>query len=310
MCQSFRVIALKILFFAMSGPAFAQIDLGGNWVNNYLHEDALERNPGPGPADYLGLPLNDEGRAVALSYDPAARVGTPLIQCSLYTPYYLLLGPFGVRIWAEYDEVTGQLAAWKIGGWLDRATMTIWMDERPRPPKGALHTEAGFTTGVWTGETLTTYTTHFKEGLLRRNGAPSSDLATLTQHITRHGDLLTITARLEDPVYLTQPHVVSRVWQLDANNGQRVLGSAPLTIGNSCEPFSEMGEHPPRGFVPHYLPGKNPWVNEVSEKFHIPVEAVMGHTETLYPEYRKKLKATYTLPENCKSSCVMTINTR
>ncbi len=42
------------------------------------------------------------------------------------------------------------------------------------------------------------------------------------------------------------------------------------------------------GEVPHYLPEKNPFVGEMTEKFGVPREAVLGFPETLYPEYRKK----------------------
>ena len=32
----------------------------------------------------------------------------------------------------------------------------------------------------------------------------------------RHGDTLTITVLIDDPVYLTEPFVLSRSWKLDA----------------------------------------------------------------------------------------------
>ena len=54
---------------------------------------------------------------------------------------------------------------------------------------------------------------------------------------------------------------------------------------------------------PHYLPGKNPSVNDVTRMYHIPVEAVMGGADTIYPEYRKKIKATYVRPETCTRDC-------
>ncbi|MBI4263679.1 MAG: hypothetical protein HY657_04845 [Acidobacteria bacterium] len=37
----------------------AQVDLAGEWANR-VHEDQLERAPGPEIGDYLGLPINDE----------------------------------------------------------------------------------------------------------------------------------------------------------------------------------------------------------------------------------------------------------
>ena len=51
------------------------------------------------------------------------------------------------------------------------------------------------------------------------------------------------------------------------------------------------------GEVKRYLPGENPNINEMTEMWGIPVEAVMGGAETMYPEYRKKLKDTYKRPE-------------
>jgi hypothetical protein len=41
--------------------------------------------------------------------------------------------------------------------------------------------------------------------------------------------------------------------------------------------------------VPHYLPEKNPFVDEMTVKYQVPRQAALGFPETLYPEYRKKL---------------------
>ena len=48
----------------------------------------------------------------------------------------------------------------------------------------------------------------------------------------------------------------------------------------------------PGASVPHYLPEKNPFVDELTKKYGVPRDAVIGMPETLYPEYRKKLRAT------------------
>jgi hypothetical protein len=276
-------------------PARAQVDLSGSWANK-SHEDWMERWPGPDPVDYLGLPLNDDARAKALAYDYSSRLGEAENQCGYYTPFYIVLGPFGLKIWSESDPTTGNVVAWKLGGWIDRDLTTIWMDGRPHPPANAFHSYSGFTTGVWEGDTLTTYTTHIREGILRRNGVPSSDRATMTQHIVRHGELLTITARFEDPVYLTEPQVVSRVWHLDPHANYPATASA-------CEPISEVPRLESSGVVPHFLPGKNPFVNELTQMYHIPLEAVLGHAETMYPEYRKTLQSTYQRPALCARYC-------
>src|SRR5688572_4858587 len=52
-------------------PSLAQVDLSGQW-QQLGHMDSRARGPGPDLADYLGIPLSDEGRAVALSYSYSA----------------------------------------------------------------------------------------------------------------------------------------------------------------------------------------------------------------------------------------------
>ena len=54
-----------------------------------------------------------------------------------------------------------------------------------------------------------------KAGYIHRNGVPSSDRATSPNTCMRHEDTLTITAIIDDPVYLTEPFVLSRSWKLD-----------------------------------------------------------------------------------------------
>ena len=139
-------------------------------------------------------------------------------------------------------------------------------------------------------------TTHIKEGYLRRNGVPSSAQASVTMHISRHGNTLTITAIIEAPVYLTARHVLSRSWQLDPTSN---LAPVPAP----CVPEAELPGLQGDGDVPHYLPGKNPFVEDVTKMYNIPVEAVLGGAETMYPEYRKKLKDKYVPPPICSRYC-------
>ena len=140
------------------------------------------------------------------------------------------------------------------------------------------------------------YTTHVKAGYLRRNGVPSSDETTVTLHIVRHADILTIFAIIEDPIYLTEPYFISRNWQLDPKT-QIPPTPAP------CMPEAEVARLNGQGAVPHILPGRNPFVDEVTKMYHIPVEAVMGGAETMYPEYRRKLRDEYVAPEKCVRYC-------
>ena len=287
-------VFVAALFASITTPAFAQIDLSGNWASRQ-HEDWQDRGPGPEVVDYLGLPINDEARARSLSYSTSA-LSLPERQCLYYPPHYVVIGPQPIKIWSETDPVTGRVVAWKISAAVDRAILTIWMDGRPHPSDDAVHPFAGFTTGVWEGDTLTTYTTHVKAGYIRRNGVPSSDQVTVSEHISRHGETLTITAIIEDPIYLTEPHIISRSWQLDP--------TANLSpVAAPCVPEAEVPGLKGDGFVPHYLPGKNPFVDDVTKMYNIPVEAVLGGADTMYPEYRKKLKDKYVAPTMCVRYC-------
>jgi hypothetical protein len=275
-------------------PAFAQVDLAGMWPSP-IHQDWMERDPGSNPVDYLSIPLNDAGREKALLYD-YSQMSQQAHQCSLYTPFYIVLAQAGIKIWPETDPVAGnKIIAWKLSGF-NFDVITIWMDGRPHPSKTAFHPYAGFTTGVWTGNTLVAHTTHMKAGFVRRNGAPSSDQATMDQYIVRHGDLLTITTMIEDPVYLTQPYVISKSFRFDPYASVR-------TTEGACEPIPEVPALEVSGVVPHYLPGKNPFVDELPQFYNIPVEAVLGGAETMYPEYRKKLKDAYVRPDKCVRYC-------
>jgi len=282
------LLALILGVVAVS-PAFAQVELSGSWAarNN---EDAMERGAGPYAVDYTGLPLNDEGRARALSYS-ASQMFMIERQCALWSPFYFVLGPFGLKIWNETDPINGETVAWKIGAWEDRFETTIWMDGRPHPSESAVHGLGGFTTGEWVGNMLVATTTHLKPGAIRRNGAPSSDRATMTTYFMRNENLMTVLAVLDDPVYLSEPLLVSKNFE---------LGSTPISpIGPPCVPGYEGGGES----VPHHLPGENAAVDELTTLYGIPRDAVLGGAQTMYPEYRERLRQSFVRPEKCVRNC-------
>ena len=274
-------------------PASAQIDLTGSWRTR-MHEDFFERGPGSDLADFTGLPLTDEGRAKGLKYDPTD-FAIRERQCLLFSPWAIVYQPLDMRMWAESDA-DGRIIAWKMSGNVLKDVVTIWMDGRPHPSENAFHPFSGFTTGRWEGDTLTARTTHLKTTELRRGtGIPASDQATITAHITRHDDLLTLMTIEEDPFYLSEPHVITRVFQLEPRQN--------FPLWNVCMAQTEIPRLEDSGIVPHHLPGENPQEFFLSKTYNIPQDAAMGHAETLYPEYRKKLKATYTAPAQCTRYC-------
>jgi hypothetical protein len=292
-CTSTTLAMVLVGLLGRVPGAWAQVDLAGSWAAR-MHEEWGDRWHGPDAVDFTGMPLNADGRAKALSYS-SSMLAMVERQCLQYAPFYIVYGPQNLQVWAEDEPVTGRLVAWHISGAGDRQPRTIWMDGRPHPPAHALHPAAGFSTGVWEGNTLTVTTTHMKASPMRRNGVPASDVTTTVEHFTRHGDLLAVTAVITDPVYLTEPQVISRTWQLD-----------PVLVQNrkatACWPAVEVERLTVPGAVPHYLPGQNPYLHEWSARYHIPLEAALGGAATLYPEYRHQLRA-YTPPARCLRYC-------
>jgi hypothetical protein len=277
-----RRITLTVLVLAASLllgviPAHAQVDFSGMWATRH-HEDQEERSAGSQLGDYLGHPINEAGRLRADSWD-AALYGLPEWQCRPHSLPHMWRSVHPVRIYKDVNPVTGDTVAFHANfhDLIDRA---IYLDGRPHPPEEAAHTWAGFSTGKWNGDTLSIETTHLKEYILRRDGIPTSDLAHITEHWIRHGDYLTVVLILYDPVYLTEPFIQSTDYALDS----KFEGEPPQL----CEIEEETAR--PKGSVPHRLPGTTRDNEEYAKKYNLPVEAAKGGAETMYPDYRKKLK--------------------
>jgi hypothetical protein len=266
----------------LAAPASAQVSLVGDW-SPLVHEDQLERGPGPELGDYLGLPITEGARLHADSWD-ASRLTLREHQCKVHVSTYIYRGPLQVRIWEEKDPFTQQVVAQKHYISTYEQSRTIWMDGRPHPPAWAPHTWQGFSTGKWEGDVFTVYTTHIKSEWIRRNGLPNSEFVTMIEHFVRHGNVFTHVSVVTDPVYLTEPLVKSTDFRLN----ERPQGNWLWP----CEYVDEIAGLKP-GYVPHYLPGKSPFEGEFARKYGIPIDATRGGAETMYPEYVAKLK---TLP--------------
>lgn len=268
-------LAFLVSTVLVSVPAFAQVDFSGQWAVRY-HEDQQERSPGGELGDYTGLPLNDAARLRADSWD-ASLYGLAEWQCRPHAATYMWRSVHPVRIWKDVEPVTGETTAIHAN-FADLIDRVVYMDGRPHPPEEAAHTWAGFSTGKWDGDMLTVTTTHLKEYIIRRDGVPTSDLTTMTEHWIRHGDFLTIVQIVSDPVYLTEPFIQTTDFALDVH-----VPDAP----ELCEVEEETDQ--PKGWVPHRLPGTTTDAEEFAKKYGLPVEAARGGAETMYPEYRKKL---------------------
>ena len=65
------VVPFFLAFILLAGvPAFAQVDFTGVWAPRVADEDNPERLAGPSLVEFLGLPINDQGRQWGLAYRP------------------------------------------------------------------------------------------------------------------------------------------------------------------------------------------------------------------------------------------------
>lgn len=264
---------------AFSAPAFGQIDISGEWAGR-LHEDQPRREPGATIGDWAGIPLNAAARLNAEAWDPAI-ISIDEHQGWQYSSTLAFYAPGNARIAKQIEDRTQRLIAYAIDYSIFQMHRTIWMDGRPHPPDFAAHTWMGFSTGRWDGRTLVVETTHLKAGYLERNGVRHTDRATMTERFTRHGNFLTVISIVDDPDVLDEPFVQSRNFALDPD--QQLPPRASWGVVMEMSPRG-------RGYVPHYLPGRNPFLHEFADKMHIPFEATRGGRETMYPEYGTTLR--------------------
>jgi glyoxylase-like metal-dependent hydrolase (beta-lactamase superfamily II) len=261
---------------APPAPAF---DISGYWTSP-LHEDSMERGAGPEIADYGGYPLSEAGRLFALSYD-SSRLTLRHHQCDGYVLPYQLRALGNSRAWEERDPHTHALVAIHWFSQTFEGKRTIWMDGRPHPPAYAPHTWMGFSTGRFVGNALEVRTTHLKQGWLSRNGLPQSDQSTTVEFFVRHGDRLTNTIVVTDPVFLSEPLVRTtdfyrqpvdhQTWLFPCDDSEQILDRAADD-------------------VPSYLFGENPYISEYSQRYKLSPLGHLGGAHTMYPAIEGRLR--------------------
>lgn len=281
-----HVAALVSVVMAMSAQAFAQInddealgfDMTGLW-RALLHEDWFHRIPGATLGDYTGIPINEAARQKAEAWD-ASVLSQPERQAQPHPAQYSFRGPGpNLRIEPILEPVTDRLIGYRTNGTFGRADRTIWLDGRPHPSeRHGLHVWNGFSTGEWVDGVLVVTTTHMKYGVYQRNGVPASPYAVMTEYWFRNGEYLTMFSHIEDPIYLEEPFVRSQTW----------VWNPPQTVGPPG-PFESVEEvDMGSDWVPHWPLGTEH--SDLADQLGIAVEGTGGGSETLYPEYRERLR--------------------
>lgn len=285
-------VLIGFLFALVIGASsiYGQPQFVSNWAPLY-HEDYPERIPGPELGDYMGMPITPAARLAGDSYDADRISVVQEYQCRPHGGDYMMRGLGNMRVDEILDPVSQKFIGLHIRMLFQEMERTIWLDGRPHPADYASHTFSGFSTGSFNDNMLDASTTHLKMNYLRRNGLPRSDKAGFTEHWVRHGNYLTITTVVTDPVYLEEPLVRSQTW-VRADN-QR-LGRY------ICEAVPEI---PKPGVVPNHLPGTNPYLHEVADWYGVPYEATRGGAKTIYPEYRQEMGKPDKTPAKCVRYC-------
>jgi hypothetical protein len=240
--------------------SIAPIDLTGYWVS-VITEDWRWRMLTPSKGDYASVPINDEGRRVAdtwnLSKDEAAG-----LACKPYGVGNIMRMPGRMHItWqddktlkVEFDagmqtrllrfdraeskpgDKTWQgssVAEWQVAG----QTFEVDRNGIPQVSGRGRGRRGG---GPPAGGSLFVTTTNFREGYLRKNGVPYSANATITEYFDRvgpepNGDvILLVRTVVDDPKYLQTPFITSTHFKLEKDGSK--WNPSPCKIDPPVEP--------------------------------------------------------------------------
>jgi hypothetical protein len=228
--------------------ASAPIDLTGYWVS-LVTEDWRYRMLTAPRYDYYSIPLNEDAKKVAYTWDEAK---TPGESCRNFGAPTIMRVPGRVHVtWENNNALKFEMDAGKQTRILNfgpekstgeaslqgvstaqwqtplsiRASLAKISAQNPVTPgfPGIVNRQQQAAEPQHTG-TLKVVTTHLRPGFLRNNGVPFSANTTLTEyydvHKEKNGDVwLVVTSIVDDPQYLDAPWVTTTHFrkQNDAN---------------------------------------------------------------------------------------------
>jgi hypothetical protein len=210
---------------ATSAKSGALVDLTGYWVS-IVNEDWRWRMMTPAKGDFASLPLNAEGRRVALTWDPAKdeREGN---QCLAYGAGNIMRIPERLHITWENDHTLRMDTDAGMQTRMFHFDGSQWQGGPPQLQGDSVAAwEKQFQPRVQTGPpapgkggTLHVVTTHMRPGYLRKNGVPYSGNAVLTEYYDRFDEdghsYLIVTSVVDDPQYLNDRFITSGQFRLE-----------------------------------------------------------------------------------------------
>ena len=227
--------------------ANAPIDLTGYWVP-VITEDWRWRMLTPPRGDYASVPVSNEGRRLADTWDLAKDEASGN-ACKPFGIGNIMRMPGRLHItWQDDDTLKLEF---------DAGTQTRLLHFTGTAPAGAAPTWQGYSVASWEiagqsgeldrngipvtagggragggragrgdaprGGSLKVVTTNMREGYLRKNGVPYSAGSVVTEYFDRVGPepngevILLVRTVVEDPKYLEQPFITSTHFKVEPN---------------------------------------------------------------------------------------------
>ena len=208
--------------------ASAPIDLTGYWMS-VVSEDWRYRMVTPAKGDYQSIPMTPAAVKVADAWDPEADTAAGL-QCKSYGAGSIMRVPGRLHVTWQDDETLrieadagAQTRVLRFRAGAGESPARSWQGDSTaqwQTPRAARGRGAGGTARAGGAATppregsLKVVTTNLRSGYLRKNGVPYSENATVTEYYSlarlREGyEILVVTTVVEDPMFLTQPFIVS-----------------------------------------------------------------------------------------------------
>ena len=247
------VAAVSLHAQTQTPRASAPIDITGYWVA-VITEDWRWRMVTPPKGDYASVPLNDEGRRVADSWN-LAKDDVAGLACKPYGIGNIMRMPGRMHI-SWQDDATLKVE-------FDAGTQTRLLRFGPKAAKPGAPTWQGYSAAEWQsagqqgtvdrnntpngpspagaglgprdparaappsrGGSLFVTTTNFRDGYLRKNGVPYSADAKITEYFDKvgpepNGDvILLVRTVVDDPKYLELPFITSTHFKLEKDGSK------------------------------------------------------------------------------------------
>lgn len=217
----------------------APIDLTGYWVS-LITEDWRYRMVTPPRGEAVNVPITPEGRKLTQAYDPD-RDEQAGEQCRAYGAPGIMRMPTRLHItWQDDNTIkietdtgrqtrllhfngTAATAATTAPSW-QGYSQAAWEDSNVRLRGFAVGSLNQSPPSPPRNGSLRAITTRLRPGYLRTNGVPYSENAVLTEYFDRHTsmgvDYITHTRIVADPVYLSEPYVVTSHFRKEPNGSK------------------------------------------------------------------------------------------